>query len=62
MEKDYEHCGYCPEMPCAMLLDLFNDSEHGDSGARLNNLRNWTQGKYVYEKLGNLAQEQAKDI
>jgi len=62
IEKGYEHCGQCPEMPCKKLLDLFNDPEHGDKGTRMNNLRNWANGKYEYEKLVNSAQEQAKKI
>lgn len=51
ISKGHEHCGQCPEMPCQLLKDLFNDKEHGDNGARLNNLRNWTSGKDIYEKL-----------
>ncbi len=39
MEKGFEHCGFCPELPCQKMIDLFNDPEHGDSGARLRNLR-----------------------
>ena len=62
IERGFEHCGYCPDMPCQKLLDLFNDPEHGDNGVRLNNLKNWTNGNYVYEKLGNLAQEEAKNL
>lgn len=62
IDKGFEHCGHCPEMPCQLLLDLFNDPEHGDNGARLNNLKNWADGKYEYEKLGNPAQEEAKKI
>ena len=60
--RGFEHCGYCPDMPCQKLLDLFDDPEHGDKGTRINNLKNWTNGKYEYEKLRNLAQEQAKEI
>ena len=51
ISKGYEHCGLCPDMPCEKLLDLFNDPEHGDKGARLHNLRNWAVGNYIYEKL-----------
>ena len=51
ISKGYEHCGQCLEMPCQLLQDLFNDKEHGDHGARLNNLRNWASGKDTYEKL-----------
>ena len=60
--KGLEHCGYCPDMPCQKLLELFGDPEHGDKGARLRNLKNWADGEYHYEKLGNLAQEEAKNI
>jgi len=34
-----------------MLKDLFSDKEHGDNGARLNNLKNWVKGKDIFEKL-----------
>lgn len=62
IDKGFEHCGHCPEMPCQKLLDLFNDPEHGDKGVRQNNLKNWANDKFEYEELGNLAQEQAKKI
>ena len=49
-------------MPCQKLRELFDDSEHGDHGARLRNLNNWKDGNYVYEKLNNSAQEKAKSL
>ena len=49
--RGYEHCGFCPDLPCQKMLDLFADPEHGDGGARLNNLKNWVAGNEVYEKL-----------
>jgi len=51
IEKGYEHCGYCPDLPCQKLSDLFNDTEHGDNGARLHNLENWANGLYEFKKL-----------
>lgn len=62
MEKGLEHCGECPDMPCQKLMELFGDPEHGDHGARLRNLKNWKAGNCVYEKLGNAAQEKAKNL
>lgn len=62
MEKGLEHCGECSDMPCQKLRDLFDDPEHGDRGARLRNLKNWKDGIYAYEKLGNAAQEKAKNL
>ena len=62
IDKGFEHCGYCPEMPCQMLLELFNDPEHGDKGVRVSNLKNWANGKYEFKKLGNIAQEQAEKL
>ncbi len=62
IEKNIEHCGECENMPCQKLQDLFDDDEHGDKGTRLRNLQNWKSGNYVYEKLGNVAQEQAKNL
>lgn len=62
IEKNFEHCGECGDMPCKKLQELFNDPEHGDKGARQHNLKNWKNGNYVYEKLENIAQEQAKSL
>lgn len=50
IERGYEHCGFCPDMPCQKLMDLFNDPEHGDNGARLRNLKNWANGIDTFEK------------
>ena len=62
MEKGFEHCGQCAEMPCAKLKLLFGNPEHGDGGARLRNLQNRNNGNFIYEKLGNKAQEEAKKL
>ena len=62
IEKGLEHCGQCAEMPCQKLRELFDDPEHGDQGARLRNLQNWKKGSDTYEKLGNAAQERAKEL
>ena len=61
MERGLPHCGACLDVPCQSLLDLFADPEHGDGGARLRNLQNWANGIFTYEKLGNVAQEEAKN-
>ena len=50
------------QMPCQKLRELYCDPDHGDRGARLHNLNNWKAGNYVYEKLGNSAQEKAKNL
>lgn len=64
IKKGFEHCGECSKLPCKMICDLINDPVHGDNGEdiRLSNLRNWKNGNYVYKKLGNAAQEQAKNL
>ncbi len=62
IEKGLAHCGECDKLPCQMLKDLFADPEHGDGGARLDNLQNWKNGNYTYRKLGNAAQEKAKKL
>ena len=62
IEKGLNHCGECSNLPCQKLKDFFSDPEHGDSGIRLNNLINWKNGKDVYEKLINPAQEKAKKM
>lgn len=50
----------CKELPCQKLIDLFNDPEHGDKGARLRNLQNWKKKDYRYEKLENKSQKQSQ--
>lgn len=54
--------GNAQNMPCQKLSDLFDDPEYGDHGARLRNLKNWKDGICTYEKLGNTAQEKAKNL
>lgn len=51
IQKGFKHCGLCPEMPCQKLLDLFKDPDHGDKGARLYNLKNWSKGNNIFKKL-----------
>lgn len=45
IEKHFEHCGECAQMPCDNLSALFADPEHGDNGSRLINLKNWSGNK-----------------
>jgi hypothetical protein len=54
MDKGYEHCGYCANLPCEKLQDAYNDKEHGDNGERLINLKNWAKGEESYLKLRTL--------
>lgn len=61
MEKKYEHCGGCPQLPCQKLLDFFGDEEHGDDGVRLRNLKNWQAGIETYEMLENRSQRKARE-
>ena len=51
IDKGLEHCGHCGELPCETLEAAFHNGEHGDDGARLRNLKNWRDGKDVFEKL-----------
>lgn len=51
INKGYTHCGYCADLPCDKLQDIFDDKEHGDNGERLINLKNWVNGKDNYLKL-----------
>lgn len=45
IEKEFEHCGECPNLPCSKLTDAYNDKEHGDDGERLTNLKCWKKGQ-----------------
>lgn len=47
IEKGFEHCSECKQMPCDKLTSLFNDPEHGDEGTRLQNLINLAEEKAI---------------
>ena len=51
-EKDYPHCGMCPDVPCEVLQAAFDHPEHGDKGERLANLKAWAVGEDTYIPLG----------
>lgn len=40
INKEVAHCGQCSEFPCAVLVEYSYDSEHGDNGKRIENLKN----------------------
>lgn len=60
IDKGYNHCGHCLNLPCERLQDAYNDKEHGDNGERLINLKNWTSGKEDYLKLRTLKLDKDK--
>ena len=39
--KGHEHCGVCPDVPCALLKEFSHDAEHGDNGARIKRCMAW---------------------
>jgi hypothetical protein len=51
VQRGYEHCGFCPDVPCPKLKEAFDNPEHGDNGERLANLKAWANGKETYLKL-----------
>lgn len=51
LDNGFENCGSCPKLPCDKLQALFDDPEHGDKGARMKNLENWSKGIMTFEKL-----------
>jgi hypothetical protein len=51
LEKDFPHCGFCPDLPCAALQHYFDNPDHGDNGERLDNLKAWAGGQLVYKQL-----------
>lgn len=44
IEKKLNHCGECDSVPCGILVNAYNDPEHGDDGERLRNLMSWRDG------------------
>jgi len=48
LDKGFQHCGLCPDLPCGMLQGYFDNPEHGDNGERLDNLRAWASGQLVF--------------
>jgi len=61
LEKGYNHCGECSELPCDKLQSAFDDSEHGDNGERLINLKAWANGEETYQELTNRSVTSDKD-
>jgi hypothetical protein len=57
IEKGYNHCGECPDVPCEKLTAAYNTPGHEDHGERLYNLKNWAQGNETYLELGALKQD-----
>jgi hypothetical protein len=51
IEKKHTHCGTCSKLPCEKLTEAFINSEHGDNGERLMNLKGWAKGEETYLKL-----------
>jgi len=51
IEKGFQHCGFCPDVPCATLQGYFDNPEHGDNGERLDNLKAWADGQLTYKEL-----------
>ena len=39
--KDFIHCGECPNIPCELLMKYSLDKEHGDNGMRIGQCRMW---------------------
>lgn len=51
IDKGFQHCGTCPEVPCGTLQQYFDNPEHGDNGERLENLKAWAETRLVYKEL-----------
>ena len=43
--KKLEHCGQCPVFPCELLVGFAYDKQQGDGGKRLEQCKNWAEGK-----------------
>jgi len=43
IEKGYDHCGLCPDVPCAMLKEFSFDATHGDNGVRIERCMAWAK-------------------
>lgn len=44
-EKQFDHCGECPEFPCDLAKSFAFDEKQGDNGKRLDQRRCWSQEK-----------------
>jgi hypothetical protein len=51
ISRNLDHCGLCPELPCAVIQKAFDNPEHGDKGERLSNLQAWARGEDIYTKV-----------
>jgi hypothetical protein len=59
IDKNYNHCGECSNLPCDKLVGAYNSKDHGDNGERLINLKNWTKGNNTYLKVRTLNTEES---
>lgn len=50
--KHLAHCGYCPDVPCEILKQVFDHPEHGDNGERLANLKARAKGNDTIIEIG----------
>ncbi|MCY1151069.1 MAG: DUF3795 domain-containing protein [Sphaerochaetaceae bacterium] len=57
IEKEYNHCGECQNLPCEKLTQAFNSKDHGDSGERLINLNYWRHGINKFLEIGTLKKD-----
>ena len=47
LAKGYEHCGQCPEVPCATLNSFsYGEGEDYDNGERIRNCQAWQAEGY----------------
>ena len=41
--KKLEHCGWCPDFPCALLNQFSYDEKQGDNGKRIEQCKKWAE-------------------
>ena len=61
LENHFLHCGFCSDLPCDLLQQAFDHPEHGDSGERLANLKNWAEGAETIIEIGTY-QKKSKEL
>ncbi len=58
-DKGLMHCGLCPDVPCQVLQEAFDEPEHGDDGERLANLIAWANGEDTIIDIGSFKTKQS---
>ena len=59
--RGHDHCGLCPDFPCAVLNDFAYDKNEGDNGLRIEQCRTWAKHSEMINKANEVIAEATTD-